>query len=83
MLILVFNDDKGTRCLVVEPEDVVVDADVIELDQRLDLPKDPKHFTRSVSACLQTRIKIHTVDFLLAPYPTRKFPSHPIPSIHL
>ena len=38
--------------LVVEPEDVVVNADVIELDKGLDVPKDPKHFTRSVSACL-------------------------------
>ena len=32
--------------LVVQPEDVVVNADVIELNKGLHVPKDPKHFTQ-------------------------------------
>ena len=36
------QDDKGG--LVVEPEDVVVDADGVELDVALDGAKDVKHF---------------------------------------
>ena len=32
--------------LVVKPEDIVVNADVIKLNKGLDVPKDPKHFTQ-------------------------------------
>lgn len=39
------GDDKDEdSALVVQAEDVVVDADGLELDQALDGPKDVKHF---------------------------------------
>ena len=41
------DDDEG-RHLVVQPEDVVVNVDVIKLDEGLDVPKNPKHFSRLV-----------------------------------
>ena len=41
-------DDAKGKYLIVQPEDVVVNADVIKLDQGLDVPKDPKHCRGSV-----------------------------------
>ena len=63
MLVIMMNgtaaidDDKG-KYLVVQPEDVVVNADVIKLDEGLNVPKNPKHFSRLVCTVLICKVNI-------------------------